>query len=413
MNVFAVISAVLLAIIIFWAAYHACILFAGMRRRRDLERNIILAKTSELPKFSLIVPAKDDETIVGRCLDALLNFDYPREKLEIVVVVGDSKDSTQQICMAYSEKNKDVVKVVCERKSKGKPAALNLAFAHSTGNIVGVFDADSVPNKDTLQKIASYFLDSSVAALQGSSISLNESQNMLTHVAAAEDKAWFQGLLHGRERLSLFVAFTGSCHFIRSSVLKEMGGWSESSLAEDVELSLKLVKNGRSVKFAPDIYCGQETPFNLQGLITQRTRWYRGYMEASLKYGNLLGAINRRVIDAELSLIGPFVMVVCLISYINWGLSLIFSPTASGSLPFSAAFIVLLNSLTLIALGVSMAVFTKPTRLRNILWVPFISVYWFFLMFIAFWAFLKFSLRRPKVWAKTIKSGFVKTSFVR
>ena len=104
-----------------------------------------------------------------------------------------------------------------------------------------------------------------------------------------------------------------------------MGGWDESSLVEDVELSLRLVKKGYHVKFAADVSSGQETPFSLRGLIAQRTRWYRGYMESSLKYGSLLEKVNRRVIDAEISLIGPFVMVVCLASYLNWGLSLLFS----------------------------------------------------------------------------------------
>jgi glycosyltransferase involved in cell wall biosynthesis len=242
--------------------------------------------------------------------------------------------------------------------------------------------------------------------VQGSTISVNEKQNMLTRVAAMEDKAWFQGLLNGREKLKLFVSFTGSCQFIRSSVLKEMGGWEESSLAEDVELALKLTKKGHSVKFASDICSGQETPCNLRGLITQRTRWYRGYMEAALKYGSLLEKYNRRTIDAEISLIGPFIMLVSLATYVNWGLSLLFS--AEDSLfPFSAALVVALTSVTLISLGMSMVFMVKPVKLKNILWVPFVYMYWFVQMTIAGWAFLKILFRRRKVWGKTVKKGFV------
>ncbi|XES76080.1 MAG: glycosyltransferase [Candidatus Bathyarchaeia archaeon] len=408
MNVFGIVSSILLAVMLIWAIYHARIIFAGIRHEKQTKLSHSSIDEQNLPKFSLIVPAKDEAAVIHRCLNALTKLNYPKDKMEILVVAGTSKDDTQNICLDFSNHYPDSVKLLCETASKGKPAALNLAFAQATGEIIGVFDADSVPQPDVLQRLASYFSDPTVSAVQGSSVSLNESQNMLTRVAAAEDKAWFQGLLHGREKLGLFVAFTGSCQFIRRSVLEEMDGWEESALAEDVELSLKLVKHGRCVKFAPEVSSGQETPFSLRGLITQRTRWYRGYMEASLKYGSLLDNINRRVIDAELSLIGPFIMIVCFASYINWALSMFF-PSEGVIFPFSTNLVILLTSVTLISLGASMAFFEKPVKLKNIIWVPFVYGYWFMQMFIALWAFIQFIFRRRKVWQKTVKGGFVKT----
>ena len=411
MIVFVLVSAGLLALMLFWAVYHVRIIFAGIRSNHSIMRKSAFDGAATTPKFSLIIPAKDEEVVIQRCLDALMKIDYPKEKLEILLVPGNSKDATKKICVAFSKQYPEVVKVVCEGISKGKPAALNLAFTHATGELIGVFDADSVPEKDVLQRAVSYFNDPSVSAIQGSAFSLNASQNMLTRVAANEDKTWFHGLLHGREKLGLFVPFTGSCQFIRSSTLKEMGGWAESSLAEDVELSLKMLKNGRLVKFAPDVCSGQETSYNLRGLITQRTRWYRGYMEASLKYGSLMGKIDRRVVDAELSLAGPFIMVICLLSYLNWGVSLFFAPSTS-FFPFSATLVVALTSVTLISLGVLIAYFEKPFKFRSALWIPFIYAYWFLQMFIASWAFSHFVFRRRKVWGKTIKSGFVKSEFM-
>jgi len=79
MNVFAIVSEVLLSVILFWAVYHACILFAGVRDRRRFS-----AAVGELPKFSLIVPAKNGVVVIGRYLKALLDVDYPKEKMEII-----------------------------------------------------------------------------------------------------------------------------------------------------------------------------------------------------------------------------------------------------------------------------------------------------------------------------------------
>jgi cellulose synthase/poly-beta-1,6-N-acetylglucosamine synthase-like glycosyltransferase len=404
MNIFAFVSVGLLSVILFWAIYHACILFAGIRGRRSFSGSV-----GALPKFSLIVPAKNEAVVILRCLKALLEVDYPKDKLEIIVVDGGSTDATGEICRGFALAHPELVKVFSEVVSRGKPAALNLALSKVTGEVVGVFDADSVPEKNVLHKMASYFADSSITAVQGSTTSVNEGQNMLTKVAALEDKAWFQGLLAGREKLGLFVAFTGSCQFVRSSVLRSLGGWDESSLVEDVELSLRLVKKGHHVKFASDVSSGQETPFSLRGIIAQRTRWYRGYMESSLKYGSLLEKINRRVIDAEISLIGPFVMVVCLASYLNWGVSLLF-PVGGGGFPISAWLVVLLNSVTLVSFGVAFAFLVRPVRVRNIFWVPFVFAYWFLQMFIATEALFQILFHRRRVWQKTIKSGFVTSS---
>jgi cellulose synthase/poly-beta-1,6-N-acetylglucosamine synthase-like glycosyltransferase/glycosyltransferase involved in cell wall biosynthesis len=402
MSIFAIFAACLLAIILFWSAYHAPILFAGIKSKRKRSYDNV----TDFPRFSIIVPAKDESPVIARCLNTLLNLDYPMNKMEIIIVEGGSEDNTKEICAEFATKNPDNIKVICENSSKGKPAALNLALPYVTGDIVGVFDADSIPEKNVLKKIASYFEDQSTTAVQGSTVSLNEKQNMLTRVAAMEDKAWFQGLMGGRERWKLFVPFTGSCQFIRTDVLKKMGGWDESSLAEDVELALRLTKEGKSVTFAPDICSGQETPCNLRSLVTQRTRWYRGYMEAAFKYGSLLEKHNRRILDAEMSLMGPFIMIVCLISYFNWGFSLIF-PADTSLFLISPILVVALTSVTLLSLGVSCVFRVKPMKPKNIIWIPFIFGYWFMQMTIAGWAFLKIVFRRSRVWGKTVKNGIV------
>jgi cellulose synthase/poly-beta-1,6-N-acetylglucosamine synthase-like glycosyltransferase len=406
MSIFELFSASVLAVILFWAAYHAYILFVGMRSKFEHLHD----QVNELPKFSLIVPAKDEAIVISRCLNALLGVDYPREKMEIIVVDGNSKDATSTICSEFSAKYPTIIKTICESTSRGKPTALNLALPHLTGEIVGVFDADSVPEKGTLRKIASYFNDQSVMAVQGKACSLNEKKNMLTRIASMEEKAWFQALLTGREKLNLFVPLTGSCQFVRSKVLKELGGWDETALAEDVELALRLVEKDYLVKYAPDVCSWQETPSGLGDLIRQRGRWYRGYMEAALKYGRLLDRINKKTIDAELTLVGPYMMVLCLISYVNWAVSVLFFPQISLLSNF-AAIVVALTTVSLLSVGTALIFGDKPARVRNVLWIPFVYLYWIMQIGIAGWAFLQILFRRRRIWRKTVKKGFTTSTF--
>lgn len=287
MLIFDLFSVILLSILLFWTVYNGSIIYVGVRSRRK-NAGVVKVENKEFPKFSIIVPTKDEELVISRCLNGIQELDYPKDKMEIIVVDGNSSDSTRKICQEFAENYSGNIKIINEKQSRGKPAALNLALSYITGEIVGVFDADSLPEKDVLSKVASYFNDKLVTAVQGRTTSLNEKKNILTRVISSEEKAWFQALLSGREHMQLFVPLNGSCQFIRLGVLKELGGWDENSLTEDVELALRLVEKKHIIKYAHDVVSGQETPNGLRELVKQRTRWYRGYMETALKYGRLL-----------------------------------------------------------------------------------------------------------------------------
>lgn len=404
MIVFDIISITLLAALLFWTVYNGSIIYVGIRNKRKQLSMSSDNKITEFPKFSIIVPTKNEETVIRRCLDGILNIDYPKDKIQIIVVDGKSDDNTCKICSEFSEKYPENIKVICEKTAKGKPAALNLALPYINGEIVGVFDADSLPEKEVLSKVASYFTDKKVMALQGRTISLNEKNNALTRVIAMEEKAWFQALLSGREKLQLFVPLTGSCQFVRRNVVEELGGWDETSLTEDVEFALRLVEKNHLIKYAPDVCSGQETPNSLGSLVRQRVRWYRGYMETALKYGRLLETLNKRTIDAEISMAGPFMMVVSLLSYINWFFVALFLSQSNPILDFTGL-VIALTAVSLVSVGIALTASERPIKLRNILWIPSIYVYWVIQMFIAGWAFLKLVFRRKRVWTKTVKKG--------
>jgi cellulose synthase/poly-beta-1,6-N-acetylglucosamine synthase-like glycosyltransferase len=397
-------SAILLSILLFWAIYNGYILFVGVKSKFRKSQDTNISQDEIYPKISLIVPTKNEEVVIHRCLTSLLAIDYPKEKTEIIIVDGNSKDATGKICNDFASKYSNI-KFINETKSKGKPAALNVALSYATGEIIGVFDADSVADVQVLKKAAYYFKDKQVMALQGRTTALNEKSNILTQVIAMEEKASFQALISGREKLKLFVPLTGSCQFVRASVLNELGGWDENSLTEDIELAIRLVEKNHLIKYAPDVCSGQETPNDLSGFFKQRVRWYRGYMETALKYGRLLDKLNRKTVDAEISLFGPFMMVISLLSYINWFL-LALSIAGNAPILNFTGLVIALTAVSLVTIGISLTAIEKPVRIKNILWIPSIYVYWLLQMLIAFWAFLKLLFRRKRVWTKTEKKGF-------
>lgn len=401
---FDLISIILLAALLFWSIYNGTIIYAGIRHKNKKVAPSKVEKTVEFPRVSLIVPTKNEEFVIRRCLDGILNIDYPKDKLQVIVVDGKSTDGTFQTCTEFSEQYPEIIRVISEKTVKGKPAALNLALPYIDGDIVGVFDADSLPAKDVLRKAAYYFEDKDIMAIQGHTTSLNEKTNTLTRIIATEERAWFQALIAGRDALKLFVPLTGSCQFVRSQVVKELNGWDENSLTEDVEFALRLVEKNHLVRYVPDVSSGQETPTTLRSMFKQRTRWYRGYMETAIKYGRLLNSLNKRTIDAEISMGTSFMMVISLLSYINWFFAALFFNQSNPIINFTGL-VIALTAVSLVALGIGLAASEKPIKLRNILWIPFIYLYWIFQMIIAGWALLKLLFRQKREWTKTIKDG--------
>lgn len=401
-----VISIILLTVLLLWSAYNGSIIYVGIRHKRKQQKlkNQTQSPSSTQLSYSIIVPTKNEESVIRRCLDGIVNIDYPQDKVQVLVVDGNSTDKTLEICNEFQQKYPQTFKVISETGTRGKPAALNMTIPYATNDIVAVFDADSFPKQDVLKKASVYFEDEKLVALQGRTTSINERANVLTRLISQEEKAWYQMLLTGREKLHLFVPLNGTCQFVRRPVLQEFGGWDEDSLTEDVELAVRLVEKNYSIKYAEDVCSGQETPTVLKSLFKQRVRWYRGYMETALKYGRLLDKINRRTIDAEFSLAGPFMMVVSLLSYINWFIVIAFFSQSTPIINFTGL-VIAVTAVSLVSIGVGLTASEKPVKLKNILWIPSIYLYWLMQMFIAGWAFLKLVFRRKKEWSKTAKNG--------
>jgi len=358
-----------------------------------------------LPVQSIIVPVKNEEKVVGRLLNAFLNLDYPREKREIVVVEDGSVDKTVGICAEYARRYPDQVRLVRRSVSDGKPSALNYGFKHVRGEIVGVFDADNVPEPDVLCSVAQRFEDSSVAAVQGRTDSINSDENMLTRFVSYEEAVRFETYIRGKDMLNLFVPITGSCYFIRKDVLLDVGGWDNECLSEDMEMALKLTKKGYRIKYAPEVRSWQENPMSLTELIRQRTRWFRGDMEMALKYGKLMTQPNRRNVDAEMTLIGPFLFILCLLSYFLGPLAFLSSFQSEVVFVIATQVALAITLVPLFILGLALMYVAKPWRTANLLWLPFIYAYWSLQTLLASFAFLQIVFRQPKKWTKTMKTG--------
>jgi cellulose synthase/poly-beta-1,6-N-acetylglucosamine synthase-like glycosyltransferase len=357
--------------------------------------------------FSIIVPAKNEGKVIGRFLDAMARLNYLKDKVEVIVVEDGSTDDTINVCIKHAEMQNVNVRVLHKPLCNGKPSALNHALGQARGQIVAFFDADNVPESDVLLNVSKYFEDPNVAAVQGRTLSINLNQNMLTRFISFEEVVWCEAYLQGKDALNLFVHLKGSCQFLRRSVLEQLKGFDENALSEDMELSARLTERGYKIRYASDARAWQESPASLRQLLGQRIRWFRGTMEVAFRYGRLMARPNRRTIDAEATLVGPFVLILSLLSYVASFLTFLepFSFGVLWNLLMQAS--ALTATLTLFLCGFALIWASKPRKPTSVLWLPFIYFYWTFQSFVASYAVGLILLRRPRKWIKTEKSGAV------
>jgi cellulose synthase/poly-beta-1,6-N-acetylglucosamine synthase-like glycosyltransferase len=398
-----VLAALLMGVLYAWTFYNLPIVVAGIHRaRRKVAEKHEESLLGELPFVSIVVPAKNEGRVVGRCLESLVKLDYPRGRFEVVVVEDGSTDDTAEICMEFARAFPGLFRLVQSPFSRGKPSALNFALQFVRGEVVAVFDADNVPSSDVLGKAVKYF-EGSVGAVQGKQCCLNRHENMLTQFVSYENELWYGSYLRGKDALGLFVTLTGSCYFVRKEVLVEVGGWKDGALSEDMELAAKLTNRGYKIRYAPDVVSWQENPASVKSLFSQRTRWFRGCMEVAAQYGKLIRKPTWMKLDAEVTLAGSFLIASGLIGYF---LALVsyFVPLCLDSFLISAISSCVVTGM-LVVVGVGLVCISKPRRVRSLLWLPFIYLYWLLQTFIAAYALFQIAFRVPKRWVRTAKTG--------
>lgn len=378
--------------------------FWRLWRSRRKETENILTEKQHLPLVSIIIPVKNEEKVIKRLLNALADLNYPSIKKEVIVVNDGSTDRTGEICLEHALAHSEVT-VLEKSNSNTKAGALNFGLKQAHGEIVATFDGDSVPEPDALLKAVKYFADPSVGAVQGRICSINAGQNMLTKFISYESAVQYELYLQGKDTLDLYVGLAGTCQFIKKVCLDAVGGWNENCLGEDTELSVKLIELDKVIKYASEVRTYEESPFNVKSLLAQRIRWYRGNIEVGLRFGRLMKRPNLRKLDAEMTLFGTFIIMLFALNYFAPFFAFLVTPTVAAIL--FTQFASLATLLTLGLVGVGLVCMERPFRLRNVLWLPFIFVYWGFQSFIAVCALAEIVLRRKQRWRKTEHLGII------
>lgn len=235
------------------------------------------------PTVTIIVPIFNEEKTVVKTVLSLLDLNYPKDKLFVMVVDDGSKDSSWNVVQQF----KDNPQVLLHKKENGgKYTALNYAIEHATSELIGCLDADSFVDREALNHMMPYFDDPQVAAVTPS-LKIQNPDSILSMVQSAE---YSMGVFT-RKILGLLDAqyvTPGPFSIFRREIFKTVGMYRHAHNTEDLEMALRLQEHNYLIRNAHKAVVYTVGPRTLYKLYKQRVRWTGGFIQNTLDYKRMI-----------------------------------------------------------------------------------------------------------------------------
>ncbi|ABS41366.1 glycosyltransferase [Clostridium botulinum] len=246
-------------------------------------------KNEKYPKVSILVPAHNEEKVIGRTVKSILLLNYPKDKMELIVINDNSSDNTKkilkQIQKEYRSYNFKIINTDNITGGRGKSNALNIGYKHSSGDFIAVYDADNTPDKNALKYLMETIIeDEHLGAVIGKFRTRNKDRNMLTRFINIETLSFQWMCQAGRWNLLNLCTIPGTNFVVRKNIIQKLNGWDPKAIAEDTEISFRIYELGYKIKFVPYSVTWEQEPENLKVWFKQRTRWAKGNIYVLLKY---------------------------------------------------------------------------------------------------------------------------------
>jgi cellulose synthase/poly-beta-1,6-N-acetylglucosamine synthase-like glycosyltransferase/peptidoglycan/xylan/chitin deacetylase (PgdA/CDA1 family) len=246
------------------------------------ERRQAGATSPDTRHVSVIVPAFNEEKVIGLTVERILESDH--RDLEVIVIDDGSQDRTAEV--VRNRFGNDHRVVLLSIANGGKANALNVGLRHARGEIIVALDADTQFQRDTIARLVRWFADEKVGAVAGNA-KVGNRTNMITRWQALEYIVAQNLERRALAALGTLTVIPGAVGAWRRSALLSMGGFRSDTLAEDQDLTIGMQEHGFQVRFDSSAIAWTEAPSTIRGLAKQRFRWAYGTLQCLWKYRHL------------------------------------------------------------------------------------------------------------------------------
>jgi cellulose synthase/poly-beta-1,6-N-acetylglucosamine synthase-like glycosyltransferase len=376
----ALLAAMTLAVIVLFSLTFLKAAALAARLRAPLEDPPLPGETLRQPVVTLLVALYQESTVLPRLLDRLGQMDYPPELLDILLLVESGDTETRKALSEASVPPNARVVVLPQGGLRTKPRALNFGMAFARGSIIGIYDAEDLPDPAQVARAVRKFAAAPprVACLQSVLDFYQPRRNWLSRCFAIDYAGWFRVVLPGLARLGLVVPLGGTSVFLRRTALEDVGGWDAHNVTEDADLGLRLARFGYQTRLLAST-TEEEPNIRIGAWIRQRARWQKGYamtwavaMRSPRMLWRELGPA--RFLQVQVLFLGTLLQpLLAPLLWSFWGLAFGLGPSV---LPGAAAYLAPLFVLSaLVNLMVHAIALSGPQHRHLLPWVPAMAIY--------------------------------------
>ncbi len=249
----------------------------------EKQKSVGTQKPLEEIPVTILVPCFNEESTIVGTMESIFQLDYPKDKLQIIVINDGSTDKTAELLEPYNEYHN--IQVI-HKENGGKHTALNLGLEYCTTSIVGCLDADSFVVPDAMRQIMHKFEDPTVMAVTPSTV-IWKAKTLIQKMQRAE---YHYGNLI-RYAMSLIHAIhiaPGPFSFFRVEVFEKIGKYKHAHNTEDMEIAMRMQKNGLKIVHAARAVVYTSSPNTIKKLYKQRVRWVSGFLGNLIDYRKML-----------------------------------------------------------------------------------------------------------------------------
>jgi cellulose synthase/poly-beta-1,6-N-acetylglucosamine synthase-like glycosyltransferase len=278
-------SSTLIYISLFFGLYYQIFILITLFEKES--KKIVSKKAAfddvTAPSVSIIIPCFNEEKTLEKTVLSLLNLDYPKEKLSIIIVDDGSKDSTYTKALELTKYPS--VKAFTQ-KNGGKYVALNFGIKKSDADIVGCLDADSTVHRDSLKKMIPFFdKEKTVAVTPAMKV-----QNPVNILQRMQNTEYNIGILLKKVmgKLDAIHVTPGPFSLFKRDLFNKIGYFKHAYNTEDMEIAFRIQENHYRIANCANAFVYTITPTTLKKLYVQRTRWTYGFIKNAIDYKHLI-----------------------------------------------------------------------------------------------------------------------------
>lgn len=274
---------------------------------------------NDLPSVSIMIPCWNEETTVVKTVESLLELNYPKDKLFVVVIDDGSTDKTWEVVQQFA--NNPQVRLLQKENEGSKFGALNYGLDRIHTEIVGCLDADSRVDSEALRHSILPFSDPEIMCVVPSMV-IDQPKTLMQHMQKPEYELGTYLRKVFSSLNALFIA-PGPFTIFRRSVFDKIGYYVEGHHTEDLEIALRMQVHGMRLVYAPNSLVYTHGPKTWPALLKQRIRWtYGGMKNIISEYGFMLFKKRYGNLGAFILPFSMVSIVIAIISFplIVWGL---------------------------------------------------------------------------------------------